>query len=595
MSIYNAPVSNMSFILHDMFQLSSFLEKLEHPSGCDEELMNAILEEAAKFCSQVLAPLYQSGDEQGCQFDNGKVTTPDGFKEAYQQFVEAGWPAFSANPEFGGQGMPKSLQVLMEEMLHGSNSSFCLYNSLTNGAVHALEHHANESLKQQWLPRLISGEWSGTMCLTESHAGTDLGLIKTHAVEGENESYLINGSKIFITGGEHDLSENIIHLVLAKLPDAPEGVKGISMFIVPKFLINDDGVPSERNNVTCGAIEHKMGIKASSTCVMNFDNAIGYLVGEKHQGIRYMFSMMNNERLSIGIQGIGLAERSYQTAVTYARERLQSHAPLSKVKGPNAIIEHPDVRRMLLWMRAQIEAMRMSTVWLGMEIDQAQFASENQAIEKSSKLIAFLTPVAKAYYSDTGFAACNHGIQILGGHGYIREWGQEQLVRDARIAQIYEGTNGIQAMDLIGRKLLMDKGEGFQLFDQWLTDAVNKALNSPIKEHLKTTINNIVVEAQYELRQSVEWLIEQCPQRPALAGAVATSLLQWVGLCWMSGMWCLALSSVNQSLYLKEEHKQIEKTLAQFFMESILTQYTHLKHCIVTGENALMKVEGQYL
>ncbi len=596
MSEYKPPLNDMSFVLHDMFHVEDFLTELQHPAELDEALCNAIIEEAGRLCAQVLAPINRKGDEQGCSLTDKGVRTPDGFKAAYRQFFEAGWPAFTASPAYGGQGMPKTLHVLLDEMLHASNSSFCLYASLTSGAVHALEHHASEPMKATWLPPLIEGRWTGTMCLTEAHAGTDLGLIKTRAIKNEDDSYLINGTKIFITGGEHDLSENIIHLVLARLPDAPAGVKGISMFIVPRFLLDGSGNPTQANAVSCGALEHKMGIKASATCVMNFDDARGYLVGEKNQGLKYMFSMMNNERLSIGIQGIGLADSSLQTAADYARERLQSRAPIGSKGGPDPIVEQPDVRRMLLWMRSHTEAARMSAVWLGMKIDNSELSTSEEDKFRSSKLVAFLTPVAKAFYTDMGSVSCNLGMQILGGHGYIREWGQEQYVRDVRIAQIYEGTNGIQAMDLIGRKLLMDKGEGFQIFAHWYNDTINQAekinkFQIAEPENFFSTLK----ASQQSLLASVQWLLQQCQQRPALAASVATDLLELTGLCWFAGMWCLALNALEKAHYLNNQQQQQKTVLAEFFVSKVLIKHATLKSSIMAGEQSVMALDAELM
>ncbi len=596
MSDYAAPLNHMSYVLHDVFHLADFLRDLQHPAELDEDLCNAILAEAGRLSSQVLAPINRNGDEQGCQLEASGVTTPAGFQDAYRQFVAGGWPAFNASTEFGGQGMPKSLHVLLDEMLHASNSSFCLYTSLTSGAVHALEHHAAVEMKKTWLPPLIEGRWTGTMCLTESHAGTDLGLLKTKAVKDPQGHYIINGTKIFITGGEHDLSENIIHLVLARLPDAPAGVKGISMFIVPRFLLDSAGNPGEANNVSCGALEHKMGIKGSATCVMNFDDAKGFLVGEVNQGLKYMFSMMNNERLSIGLQGVGLAEASLQTAADYARDRLQSRGPLTGSSTPDAIVEQPDVRRMLLWMRSQVEAARMSAVWLGMEVDKSLYATDEKIKAEANKLVAFMTPVAKAFYTDIGFIACNHGMQVLGGHGYIREWGQEQHVRDVRIAQIYEGTNGIQAMDLIGRKLLLDKGLGFACFDSWLSHVFSQLAANDIisKEALETFLTGAKA-AQKSLQDAVHWLLEQCPGRPALAGAAATDLLELLGLCWFAGMWGLVIKSLPQARYLTDAQKQQKQVLAQYFVNKILPGHHSLKSSILAGEDSLMALSAELM
>ncbi len=586
MSDYIAPVNDMLFAVHDVFNVVEKLQQLKHPLDLDEELINAILEEAGRFCSQVWAPINRSGDEQGCTIEDGKVSTPDGFKQAYQQFVESGWASFSASDRYGGQGMPKSLHVLLDEMLYSSNTSLCLYTSLTTGAIHAIMTHASDELKDIWLPPMVEGRWAGAMCLTEAHAGTDLALIKTKAEPTDQGDYLLSGTKIFITGGEHDLTENIVHLVLARLPDAPAGVKGISLFVVPKFTLDENGNPTQANGVSCGSIEHKMGIKGSSTCVINFDDARGYLVGEAHHGLRYMFSMMNNERLSIGIQGIGLTSRSLQTATAYAKDRLQSRGPLIKTPGPSPIVEHPDVRRMLLWMRSHLEAARLSTVWLGLEVDKSCYHQDQQERAKADKLVAFITPVAKAFYTDFGFNACNMGVQVLGGHGYIREWGQEQHVRDARIAQIYEGTNGIQAMDLIGRKLLSDQGEGYQLFKACLTDAVSNLQGyDDLKTSMQTALN--------ELDEVTEWILANSHGRPALPGSIATDYLQLTGLCWFAGMWAMALTGCKESRFLDPSQKQEKEILARFFCQKVLVQHLSLKASILQGEDVLMELTAE--
>ena len=468
MAEYQAPLRDIRFVLNETFAADQLWQSLPGLNGAiDAETAEAMLEEAAKITSQTIAPLNRNGDEEGAVWNNGEVTTPAGFKQAYATYAEGGWVGLAGNPEFGGLGMPKTLGVQVEEMIYGANSSFALYIALTAGSTLALDAHGSEELKQTYLPNMYAGTWAGTMCLTEPHAGTDLGIIRTKAVPEADGSYAVTGTKIFITGGEHDLTENIIHLVLAKLPDAPAGPKGISLFLVPKFLVNEDGSLGERNTLSCGSIEHKMGIKGSATCVMNFDGAKGYLIGELSKGLNAMFTMMNYERLSIGIQGIGCAEASYQTAVAYARERIQSRAPTGAVqpdKAADPIMVHPDVRRMLLTMKAMTEGSRAFSTYVGMQLDISKFAEDEQTKKKGEDLVALLTPVAKAFFTDVGFESCVHGQQVLGGHGYIREWGQEQLVRDVRIAQIYEGTNGIQALDLMGRKTVANGGAFFKVF-----------------------------------------------------------------------------------------------------------------------------------
>ena len=437
---FNAPLRDMRFVLHEVFDAPALWARLPALADTvDAATADAILEEAAKVTSHLIAPLNRSGDEEGAQWLDGNVSTPIGFKQAYATYIEGGWVGLSGNTDFGGMGMPKMLAVQFEEMLYGANSSFALYSALSSGACLALDAHASDTLKKLYLPPMYEGRWAGSMCLTEAHAGTDLGLIRTRAEPQADGSFLITGSKIFITGGDQDLTENIVHLVLAKLPDAPAGPKGISLFVVPKVRVNADGSLGEANAVSCGSIEHKMGIKASATCVINFDGASGWLVGEANKGLAAMFTMMNYERLSIGIQGIGCAQASYQSAVAYARERVQSRAPtgaMAPEKLADPIIVHPDVRRMLLGMKAMTEGGRAFASYVGQQLDLAKFSDDALERDNAQNLVALLTPVAKAFFTDTGLESCINGQQVFGGHGYVREWGQEQLVRDVRIAQI---------------------------------------------------------------------------------------------------------------------------------------------------------------
>ncbi|MDX1724028.1 MAG: acyl-CoA dehydrogenase C-terminal domain-containing protein [Pseudomonas sp.] len=458
---YKAPLRDTRFLIDEVFDFPSSYAALGAVDATPD-MVGAILEEGAKFCEQVLAPLNRSGDEEECQFDNGVVTTPKGFKEAFAQYGEGGWMSLAADPAYGGQGLPHSLGLLISEMVAASNTSWGMYPGLTQGAMSAIHAHGTEEQKQTYLTRMTEGRWTGTMCLTEAHCGTDLGIIKTRAVPQADGSYAISGSKIFISAGEHDMSENIVHLVLAKLPGAPAGTKGISLFIVPKFLpAGDDGV-GERNGVSCGSIEHKMGIKASATCVINFDDATGYLIGEANKGLNCMFTMMNHARLGTGMQGLCLGEASYQGALKYANERLQMRAltgPKAPDKPADPIIVHPDVRRMLLTMKAFNEGNRALAYFTAQLLDVAHLGASAEQREEAENLLALLTPICKAFMTDTGMEVTNHGMQIFGGHGYIREWGMEQLVRDCRIAPIYEGTNGIQALDLLGRKVLGSQGK----------------------------------------------------------------------------------------------------------------------------------------
>ncbi|TKJ72424.1 acyl-CoA dehydrogenase [Pseudomonas sp. CFBP13508] len=458
---YKAPLRDMRFLIDHVFDFhSSYANLGAHDASPD--MISAILEEGAKFCENVLAPLNRSGDEEGCHFDNGVVTTPTGFKQAFAQYVEGGWHGLAADPAYGGQGLPSSLGLVISEMVGSSNTSWGMYPGLTHGAMSAIHAHGTAEQKDTYLSKLTAGQWTGTMCLTEAHCGTDLGIIKTRAVPRADGSYAITGSKIFISAGEHDLCDNIIHLVLAKLPDAPAGTKGISLFIVPKFLPDAAGEAGERNGVSCGSIEHKMGIKASATCVLNFDAATGYLIGEPNKGLNCMFTMMNHARLGTGMQGLCLGEASFQGAIKYANDRLQMRA-LTGAKAPekpaDPIIVHPDVRRMLLTMKAFNEGNRALTYFTAQMLDVAHLSSDAEARQEAEDLLAFLTPICKAFMTDTGLEVTNHGMQVFGGHGFIREWGMEQLVRDCRIAPIYEGTNGIQALDLLGRKVLGSQGK----------------------------------------------------------------------------------------------------------------------------------------
>ncbi|MDN3577786.1 acyl-CoA dehydrogenase C-terminal domain-containing protein [Chitinimonas viridis] len=466
MAIYRAPLRDMQFVLHELLNVESTLTALPGYQDANRDLIDSVLEEAAKFAQEVLFPLNRSGDEEGCTLVDGKVTTPKGFKAAYDQFREGGWTGLDCDPTYGGQGLPKTLGFPISEMNVSANMAWSMYPGLSHGAYAAIHAHGSDEQKATYLPPLVDGSWTGTMCLTEPHCGTDLGLIKSRAEPLGDGSYRISGTKIFISSGEHDLADNIVHLVLARLPDAPRDIKGISLFIVPKFLPADGGV-GERNPVSCGSLEHKMGIKANATCVMNFDGAVGYLIGEPNRGMSCMFTMMNAARLGVGMQGLGLNEVSYQSALAYAKDRLQMRAltgPVAPEKPADPIIVHPDVRRMLLTMKAYAEAGRAFSSWLAVLLDVEDRAEDTEQRQDAADLLALLIPVAKAFMTDNGFETTNHGVQIFGGHGFIREWGMEQFVRDARISLLYEGTNGIQAMDLIGRKVLMDQGAKLRKF-----------------------------------------------------------------------------------------------------------------------------------
>ncbi len=583
---YKAPLEEMNFLIKDVFKIQDTLGDIEAFQDFDEDLYSAVLEESAKFSENILFPINRSGDEEGCHFDNGKVTTPKGFTQAYQEFAQGGWLGVSGDPEFGGQGLPKTINLLTEEMVYATNTSFCLYSSLTSGAYHAIHAHASDELKSTYLPPMLEGRWAGAMGLTEPHAGSDLGIIKSKAVPLENGQYRLNGTKIFITGGDQDLTENIIHLVLAKLPDAPDGPKGISLFLVPKVKVNVDGSLGESNGVSAGSIEHKMGIKGSATCVMNFDNAEGYLVGKENRGLYAMFTMMNLERLSIGIQGIGLAETSYQLSKEYALERKQG----KNAQGEGTtILQHADVRRMLLSQRAYTEPARALAVFMGLQIDKQYHHQDEAVSKKAAGMMALLTPVAKAFFTDKGFESCNHGVQILGGHGYIREWGMEQLVRDAKIAQIYEGTNGIQAQDFLSRKICLDKRELIQELFQLIDNTLDK--NSHLNEfnQLKTEL----VKVKKCVIETTDWLKQAFSERSYEIQGGAVDYLHAMGHLIYGWLWLEMLvaaeSSGNEGLLARK------KLAAAFFTQQLLPQAFELCRRVKQGYQVVMEANEELI
>ena len=469
MPSYHPPLRDMQFVLHELLQVEKAFAELPAHAELDVETVNQVLEEGGKFTAEVLFPLNHAGDREGCHFDaaSHSVTTPKGLKDAYRQYVEAGWPSLACAPEFGGQGLPITLNNAFYEMLNGSNQAWTMYPGLSHGAYECLHAHGTAEQKALYLPKLVSGEWTGTMCLTEPHCGTDLGMLKSKAAPQPDGSYRLSGSKIFISAGEHDLAANIVHLVLARLPDAPAGTKGISLFVVPKYLPDASGAPGERNPIFCSAIEHKMGIHANATCQISLDDATGWLVGEPHRGLNAMFVMMNAARLGVGMQSLGLTEVAYQNAVAYARDRLQSRSltgPKATDKPADPIIVHPDVRRMLLTARAYAEGGRAFTAYVALLIDRELSHPDPDVRKEAADEVSLLTPIIKAFLTDNAWIACSEALQVYGGHGYIAEWGMEQYVRDARINMIYEGTNTIQSLDLLGRKVLMDNGAKLRKF-----------------------------------------------------------------------------------------------------------------------------------
>ncbi|MCU1727368.1 acyl-CoA dehydrogenase C-terminal domain-containing protein [Pseudomonas sp. 7P_10.2_Bac1] len=584
---FNAPLRDMRFVLHEVFDAPTLWARLPGLADhVDADTADAILQEAAKVTSQLIAPLNRSGDEEGARWQAGKVSTPKGFKAAYDTYIEGGWVGLSGNPEFGGLGMPKMLAVQFEEMLYAANSSFALYSALTSGACLAIDAHASPALKSTYLPPMYEGRWAGSMCLTEAHSGTDLGIIRTRAEPRADGSFSISGSKIFITGGDQDLTENIVHLVLAKLPDAPAGPRGISLFLVPKVLVNDDGSLAEANAVSCGSIEHKMGIKASATCVINFDGARGWLIGEANKGLAAMFTMMNYERLSIGIQGIGCAETSYQNARTYARERLQGRASNGAVapdKMADPIIVHPDVRRMLLSIKAMTEGGRAFASYVGQQLDLSKYSTDPQEQQDASALVALLTPVAKAFFTDTGLDSCVLGQQVFGGHGYIREWGQEQLVRDVRIAQIYEGTNGIQALDLLGRKVIANGGVALRLF----TAQMREFAEQPDKPYARQ-----LLQAVQQLEDLSDWLQARAKADPNEIGAASVEYLQVFGYVAYAWLWARMADVAQRSMPDDPDFYAAKLATAKFYFNRLLPRTASLEQSIRAGCESLFELDA---
>ncbi|MDH3662128.1 MAG: acyl-CoA dehydrogenase C-terminal domain-containing protein [Alphaproteobacteria bacterium] len=593
MTVYAAPQRDMRFVLHELLDV----EQLAELPGYEEataDTVDAIIEESAKLAETLLFPLNQPGDRQGCVFENGVVRTPEGFKEAYDQFTEAGWSALSADPDYGGQGLPKAVRLLVDEMVCSANLSFGMYPGLTMGAYNAIYKHGTDELKDTYLPKMVEGRWSGTMCLTEPLCGTDLGLIRTKAEPADDGSCAISGTKIFISAGEHDLSENIIHLVLARLPDAPPGIKGISLFLVPKFLPNDEGEVGPRNGVACGSIEHKMGIKASATCVMNFEEAKGWLVGEPHRGMRAMFTMMNDARLEVGIQGLGIAETAYQSAVAYAKDRRQGRA-LTGAKEPDQpadrLMVHPDVRRMLLTMRAFSEGARALAYWIGMQLDISEKHPDPEARQAADDLVALMTPIIKAHFTDEGFNNAHLGIQCMGGHGYIAEWGMEQLLRDARITMLYEGANGVQALDLVGRKLPSHFG---RLLRSFFHPAMAFIEEHQVDQDLAEFILPFA-KAFSRLQQVTLHVAQQGLRDPDEAGAASADYLRLFALVVLAFMWVKMVKTAKAKLADDANGDasfyEAKIATARFFMTKILPENSALFARIMAGAEPLMAFE----
>ena len=593
MPVYKAPLEDIDFVLNEVLSVQS-LTKLPGYEDFGPDLINSVLEEAAKFVENELQPLNRSGHEEGCHYENGVVRTPKGFKEAYDRYVEGGWQGLSFDPEYGGQGLPHTVGFVMEELLISANMAFAMYPGLTHGAMNAIHEHANDELKQTYLPKMASGEWSGTMCLTEPHCGTDLGLLKTKAVPNGDGSYAITGTKIFISAGEHDLTSNIIHLVLARLPDAPAGIKGISLFLVPKFLPNENNEPGQRNGVMCGSIEHKMGIMANATCVMNFDEAKGWLVGEPHKGMRAMFVMMNAARLGVAMQGLGIGAVAYQNGLAYAKDRIQGRS-LSGAKfadkAADPIIVHPDVRKHLLIAKSFNEAARVLGYWLGMQIDVSHKHPDPAVRQEADDLVALLTPVVKAYFTDMGYEVATYMQQMYGGHGYIREWGMEQFVRDARIAMIYEGANGIQALDLVGRKMPQDMGRLLRRFFHPMAAELEQSMQDPALVEFAGPL----WKAFGKLQQATGVIAQKGMKNPDEAGAASTDYLRMFGLVALGWMWLKMVKTSHAKLAEgangKADFYDAKIKTARFFVQRMLPEVDARFKALMAGGKSLMELE----
>lgn len=587
---YQAPIDDIQFLLFDLLKSTERYGDLPNGADYSRELVETLLQEMGKFVEGVFLPANRAGDEEGCQYDpeTKSVKAPAAFHPAFRQFVESGWPGLSSPTEYGGQGLPHLLNVVFDELCASTNTSLSMYFGLTHGAIVALDKHADERLKHQYINQLVSGEWTGTMCLTEPHCGTDLGLIKTKAkpVEGKDNTYTLNGNKIWITGGEHDFTDNIIHLVLAKLPDAPEGSKGISLFIVPKVL--PDG---SRNGIFCTGLEHKMGINGSATCFISMEDAEGYLVGEPHQGLKYMFSMMNSARIMVGVQGLGLGEAAYQTALSFAQERRQGRSlagPQEPHEAADNILVHPDVRRMLLSQKAMLQGCRALAYWVGMNLDISHQHPDQDVREKAGDLVELLTPVVKAFITDQGYLACDQAVQTLGGSGYTKDWGIEQLLRDCRIARIYEGTNGIQALDLVGRKLPMNNGRAVKYLISEIVDFADQCKDHATQAKLRHAVG--------VLSDALGWLTMNALQDREIAGAVATPLLKLFGIVSVGYLIARAGQTAQDLLDngdSREAFLMAKLKVRDFYFTETILEADSLLQVIKSGKQHLMAFEAE--
>lgn len=596
---YKVPLRDMRFVFNELLSSQKHYETFDAGKEATPDMVDAILEECAKLCEDVLSPLYQSGDKEGCHMEDGKVITPSGFKEAYQAYIAGGWQGMSHPVEYGGQGLPLSLGILKSEMVSTANWAWGMYPGLSMGAMNTVYMHGTEAQKQTYLTKLTEGTWSGTMCLTEPQCGTDLGRITTKAVPSDNGSYNVSGTKIFISAGDHDLTDNIIHIVLARLPDAPKGTRGISLFIVPKFTPDEDGNAGEFNNVTVGSLEEKMGIKGSSTCVMNFDDSKGYLIGELNQGLNCMFTFMNTARIGTGLQGSCAAELSFQGALAYAKDRLSMRS-LSGKKAPeknaDPIIVHPDVRRMLLTQKVIAEGGRAMLYYAAHKADFLMTAETEEQRSRADDDLGFLTPILKAFLTETGSEAANLGMQIFGGHGYIKEWGMEQIVRDTRISTLYEGTTGIQALDLLGRKILLDKGVAFRRFSKEVSQYC-KGKSEYVTGKQRGKMKSMVSELS---SLNLQWkyvalrLVFNAMRNKDEVGAASVDFLMYSGYIVMAYFWAMMAEKSYEALAAGTEEEgfyQAKIQTAEFYFARILPRTKTHYAAMMSGAKNLMQIE----
>ncbi|MBV1909061.1 MAG: acyl-CoA dehydrogenase C-terminal domain-containing protein [Kangiellaceae bacterium] len=591
---YKAPLRDMKFVMQELLDCETHYQKLGYEDA-SIDMIDAITEEAAKLAEQVFAPINQIGDEQGCTWTDGVVTTPDGFKDAYQQYVQGGWPTLSSPVEFGGQGLPSSLSVAISELMIGANHSLAMYPGLSHGASATIEAHGTDEQKQRYLPKLVEGSWMGTMCLTEPHCGTDLGMLRSKAEPNEDGSYSITGTKIFISAGDHDLSENIIHIVIARIPGSPNGTKGISLFAVPKFSINGDGSVGDRNGVHCGSIEHKMGINGNATCVINFDNAKGYLLGEVNRGLNCMFTFMNAARIGVANEGVSAAEAAFQGALAYAKDRLQMRS-LSGPKNPDGpadpIIVHPDVRRMLLTQKSIAEGGRTLLAYLAQLVDYGHSDADEATKQIAETKLALLTPIAKAFLSELGFEATSHGVQVFGGHGFIKEWGMEQFMRDTKISCIYEGTTGIQALDLLGRKVLGTRGEIIKPFSAEVGQFCADSMAMPEMGQFVQPL----MSYSKEWGELIEAIGKKAMANPDEVGGASVDFLMFSGYLTLGYFWAKSAKLALEKLAAGTEEKSFYEAkvkTAQFYFQRMLPRAKGHAACLINGVDSMMALESE--